>query len=76
MDTNETASQIILAAINDADRSKLWVSRQTGIPLTTLRRKLDGHSDFLLSEVARIAHALDCHPVDLLPQVFREEQVA
>lgn len=76
MDTKHTASQIILTAIVEAERSQMWVSRKTGIPLTTLRRKLDGHSDFLLSEVAKIAMALERHPAELLPEPFQSEAVA
>ena len=75
MATTKSASQIIVTAIKAEERSQLWVSKKTGIPLTTLRRKLDGHSDFSLSEVARIAFVLGVAPCELLPDDFRCSEV-
>lgn len=76
MDNKPRTSVIIQNAIVNADRSQLWLSKQTGIPLTTLRRKLDGHSDFFLGEVARIASALELTPCELLPTEFCRKEVA
>lgn len=76
METKQDASKIILQAILDAERSQQWVANKAGIPVTTLRRKLQGHTDFRLSEVANIAQALNVNPSDLLPEQFRVEVVA
>lgn len=76
METKQDASKIILQAILDAERSQQWVADKAGIPITTLRRKLQGHTDFRLSEVANIARALNVNPSDLLPESFRLEVVA
>lgn len=73
MDTNEDASRIISQAILDAERSQQWVANKAGIPVTTLRRKLQGHTDFRLGEVASIAQALNVNPAELLPSTFQME---
>ena len=74
METKQEASQIILKAILDAERSQQWVANKSGIPISTLRRKLRGHTDFRLCEVVNIAVALNVQPADLLPSPF--ERVA
>lgn len=76
MDTKEDASRIILQAILDAERSQQWVADKAGIPVTTLRRKLQGHTDFRLGEVASIAQALNINPSELLPSTFQMEVTA
>jgi DNA-binding phage protein len=76
MDTNTDASQIIFKAILDAERSQSWVANKSGIPVTTLRRKLQGQGDFRLGEVASIAQALNLTPADLLPTEFFREVIA
>lgn len=76
MDTKEDASRIILQAILDAERSQQWVADKAGIPVTTLRRKLQGHTDFRLGEVASIAQALNVNPSELLPSTFQMEVTA
>lgn len=73
MDTKQDASNIILQAILDAERSQQWVANKSGIPVSTLRRKLQGHADFRLGEVASIAQALNLAPASLLPTEFRAE---
>ena len=42
------------------------LSRATGIPRTTLSRKLRGHGDLTVSELVRLAVALDVSAADLL----------
>lgn len=71
METKQEASEIILQAILDAERSQQWVANKAGIPVTTLRRKLQGHTDFRLCEVASIAKALNVNASDLLPAPFK-----
>ena len=43
------------------------LSKATGIPLTTLKRKLDGYSEFTVGEIGRLAIALDVPGSELLP---------
>ncbi|MCJ1709291.1 helix-turn-helix domain-containing protein [Microbacterium sp. VKM Ac-2923] len=59
-------------AIDKADRTQRWVSRKTGIALSTLNRKVNGHVDWELNELASVAFALGLHPASLLPDEFRE----
>ena len=64
--TDEIATRI-LAEIARAERSKAQVARLTGIPEATFRRKLAGHGDFTVPELARVARALNVEPASLLP---------
>jgi len=43
----------------------------TGIPFSTLRRKLAAQADFTLSDVVEIAEALGVSPAALVPAAFR-----
>jgi predicted transcriptional regulator len=47
----------------------VWLCGRTGIPRSTMLRRLDGHSPFNLNEIDRIANALRI-PVEslLLPE--------
>ena len=58
METN-TVGEIILAKMKEAKASKRHVSIHSGIPYTTLTRKLANGSDLTLKEIANIAHAID-----------------
>lgn len=71
-----TSADLIAAAILTAERSQKWVADKSGIPATTLRRKMRGGADFTVGEVARIARTLDVHPADLLPEAFDREVAA
>ncbi len=66
-----TTADLIAAAMQTEDRSAKWVADRSGISDATFRRKLHGGGDFTVSEVARIARALNSHPADLLPIEFR-----
>jgi hypothetical protein len=71
MDTNAgTVARRISDAIDTAERSRKWTAVKAGIPATTFARKLDGFGDFTVSEVWRIAKALELAPGDLLPDEF------
>lgn len=70
MDTTQEVAERINEAIAAAERSNAWVARKAVIALTTLNRKLDGGTDFTVSEVRRIAHALAVAPASLLPDEF------
>ena len=68
-ETTTTAGQVI-HAMNLAERSMKWTAERSGIAVGTFRRKIHGGGDFTVSEVARIAKALNMHPADLLPTAF------
>lgn len=72
---NSTADQIV-EAIRVAERPYTWVADKAGFSPATLRRKLHGGSDFTVSEVARIARALNVKPSSLLPEEFRDSAAA
>lgn len=71
MDTpTDTVAGRVAAAMRIADRSIKGTAEASGIPLTTYRRKLAGHTDFTVAELGRIADALDVAPATLLPATF------
>lgn len=52
------------------DRSQSWLSRKTGIPLSTLRRRLlafPGHS-FTVEELRRVSQAMGVSVEELIRQ--------
>lgn len=67
----EEIAQRVAAAITQADRSKNWVAGKSGIAETTFTRKVNGHGDFTVPELARIASALDIPASRLLPEFLR-----
>lgn len=71
MDTNpDTVAGRVKAAMSTANQSIKGTAEAAGIPLTTYRRKLAGHTDFTVAELARIADALNVAPSTLLPAEF------
>lgn len=72
---NATAG-IVSQAIATRDVKLSRLADKTLIPRTTLQRKVAGDADFTVSELARIAAALDMHPGDLLPHNFTHQAVA
>lgn len=60
-----TASKVA-AAVEAAGLSRRHLSEATGIPYTTLYRKLNGHSPYTLDEIASIASAVCVHPAELV----------
>ncbi|MGP9528622.1 helix-turn-helix domain-containing protein [Glutamicibacter sp. AOP5-A2-18] len=73
---NETANKVAEAIENSKNATVYSVAKQTGIPRTSLNRKLVGGTDFTVYEIARIAMALGVDPNDLLPSEFKSKQVA
>lgn len=63
----DTVAGRVAAVMRSDDRSIKSTAEAAGIPLTTFRRKLAGHTDFTVTEIARLANALDVAPHDLLP---------
>ncbi|WP_066303319.1 helix-turn-helix domain-containing protein [Arthrobacter luteolus] len=77
MDTySNEAARNIAAVITRKDRSKKSVADAAGIPLTTFNRKINGHGDFGILELAAIADALQVHPTELLPAAFTQRVAA
>lgn len=60
----------VLIALTAAERSKKWLSLKTGIPYSTLDRKLRAQVEFNFGELAEIALALDVAPSTFTPSAF------
>lgn len=71
-DITATTNQNIIRGIVELDISRNAVARKSGIPLTTFNRKLDGHADFTLRELGKIAESLDRQLADILPSELLE----
>lgn len=56
--TNEVATQVA-AAIGRSNKSRNAIALESGIPLTTLNRKVNGHTDFTAGELIRVAKTLN-----------------
>ena len=67
----KTIAEVVSAARMKAGMPKKLLAERTGIPRTTLYRKLNGDADFTFPEIFRIATALGISPEDLTPPVFR-----
>lgn len=67
---NQWIAQQVQAALVKEDRSKRWLSDKTGIPYSTLNRKMSGHVEFRFSELLYIAEALRVAPQMFLPHGF------
>ena len=66
-DITATTNQNIIRGIVELGTNRNAIARKAGIPLTTFNRKLDGHADFTLRELGKIAEALDRQLADILP---------
>lgn len=79
MTTSSIRSEVagkVLVALAAADRSKKWLSIKTGIPYSTLDRKLRTQTEFTFADLAEIAHALGVSPASFTPTEFtRSPQV-
>lgn len=64
--TRETAA-LVQAALDAAGRTPLSVSEHTGIPRTTLLRRLTGTSPFTIAELELIATLLAVPVHSLIP---------
>ena len=63
-------AEAIENAIKSTGRTKLWLSEDTGIPYSTLNRKLAGKGDFTFSELLLIAESLGVSPATFTPPEF------
>lgn len=62
----------VAACILRSGHSKASVAVGAGIPYTTFTRKINGHTEFTLSELLRIAAVLGVPPSTFAPSVFME----
>lgn len=67
MDITQGTARAVTAAMEAAGASQLAMSEATGIPRTTLLRRLSGSSPFTIAELERIADHLQV-PVESLIQ--------
>ncbi|MCW4458154.1 helix-turn-helix transcriptional regulator [Microbacterium sp. MPKO10] len=67
--TAEQADKVA-AAVERAGMSRTKLADLTGIPYTTLGRKINGHTSFTAVEIYDIAIALNTAPAALMPQVL------
>lgn len=66
MNTTRATAEAVEAARKAAGISRLALSDQTGIPRSTLIRRLAGKQSFTVAEVEAIAHALNVEPSTLV----------
>lgn len=64
------------AAIRRSGRTKLSISEETGIPYSTLNRKLAAKADFLFRELLEIAEAVGVSPSLFTPPQFAADRAA
>lgn len=64
----ETVPSRVAAAIKESGVTTVWLCAETGIPRSTMQRRLSGHSPFNLNELDVIAKALRLPVTALLPQ--------
>lgn len=55
----------------DFGMSQADLARATGIPLSNLQRREDGTNEVTVSEIQRIAHALDTTPVQIVNDALK-----
>ncbi len=63
-------------ALNSSGMSMSTLAVASGIPLTTLRRRLDDDSGLTIKELVKIASALDVPATDLLVVTVPQERAA
>ena len=64
------------AAIGKSGLTKVEVSELTGIPYSTLNRKLAGKADFQFRELLELADATNTHPAAFTPPPFNARRGA
>lgn len=74
----ETVSDLIRAAITRTGRTQKWVRTQAGFAESTWERKIRGHVDWKIGELADVANVLGVHVSELLPPAWLDvsERVA
>jgi transcriptional regulator with XRE-family HTH domain len=69
-------TETIADVLRSEKRSQRWLAQRSGTPISTLRRKLSMRADFTVTEIARIAEALDVSPASLMPPLRSTGEVA
>lgn len=64
--TADRAAERVAEQIKASGVTVVWLCETTGIPRSTLLRRLNGHAPFTLSEIDRIAAALRVSPDALI----------
>lgn len=64
--TSARVSAAVADRIKESGVTVVWLCERTGIPRSTMIRRLSGHSSFNLNELDRIADALRVDAGDLL----------
>lgn len=72
----ERTAQAVSQVMVNAGFSRLKLAEATGIPYTTLKRKLLGVTPFDVREVYLIARALSVPAADLLPDEFHAARIS
>ncbi|WP_435298495.1 helix-turn-helix domain-containing protein [Timonella sp. A28] len=73
---NEWIARQIQEALSAEKRDKKWLSEKTGIPYSTLNRKMAAHVEFRFSELFSIAEALNISPALFTPSGFTRTAAA
>lgn len=73
---NQEVANLVLKEMGDAEISRQALAIKSGIPLTTLRRKLDAVVGFNFEELYRVAGALGTLPSAFTPSAFTSEAKA
>lgn len=80
METPDEVSRRVAGAVASAmvaaGTSQREVAGMTGIPLTTLNRRLTGRSPFLVTELASIASVLGVPVLDIVKAAYASGQAA
>lgn len=73
--SREVADRVI-ASMKDAGLSKSKLAELTGIPYSTLGRKLVGRTEFTFGELFSIAEVVGERPSAFVPSVFEQRAAA
>ena len=67
MTKHTNGADLVLAALEQAERSQSCGAGKAGVAETTFRRKLAGDSEFTMTELARLSAALHIPLRNLIP---------
>lgn len=65
--TQQQVAQRVAAQVAESGVTIVWLCEKTGIPRSTLLRRLNGATPFNINELDRIAAALRVPTTELLP---------
>lgn len=69
-----SVAELIIEQLDTQSRSVRWLSETTGIPYSTLSRKVRGKADIGANEMVVIADALGVHPSVITPAIFKSAE--